>query len=190
MFKTQEFRECRDLPEWGYAAMADGSVVTAVTTLASVVVGALLTNLLNAGRSTDEKLWELRRIAYGSILAELKAVEWVLESADECISEDEYRYFDAELSRRHNETMSNHMQVVRKSYLDNYLTMSDRFIAVFEDFLRSLDDRDPNLMPPEEHEKFADAVRAARPKLLQQARSEMPLRRGLLNRVRGLLSRK
>jgi len=159
-------------------------IVTALTNLVSGAMGAILTNVLNARRSTDEKLWELRRNGYGVILAELSAIERILSSADEYMQENETRYFDEKVSRAHDERIAWHMELVRKSYTDNYLILSDRFIGLFEEFLRSLDHGDPNLIPTEEHEIFAAAVRAARPKLLQQARNEMPLRGGLRDLLR------
>jgi hypothetical protein len=144
-----------------------------------VRVSVVLTNWLSSHSSTKQKLWELQRAAYGSILAELAAVETVLDSATEFIEENEERYFDDEASTRHDATIRSHMKSVRKSYTENYLILSDRFITLFEDFLRSLDERSPDFLPPEEHEKFAETVRVARPKLLQQARSEMPVPRKL-----------
>jgi hypothetical protein len=160
-----------------------GVIVTAITTLASGGISAIITNALNVRRSTQEKLWELRRVAYGSILAEMRSVEYVLDAAEEHIQEDEMRYFHGEISNRHNETISGHMSVVRKSYMDNYLILSDAFISEFEVLLGSLDDRNPNLDPSEAHEQFASAVRAARPKLLRQARTEMPVRLSLWQQV-------
>ncbi|MGO9673609.1 MAG: hypothetical protein ACLPSF_05490 [Methylocella sp.] len=153
--------------------------VTVLLSLTSSVLVVFLTNALNARRSTNEKLWELRRTAYGSILAELTAAEWVLDSADEYIEEDETRYFyDVDPAwSRHSPLIGGHMEIARKSYVDNYLIMSERFIELFESFLRSLDNKDPNLSLPEEYEAFAAIIRAARPKLLQQARREMPLPR-------------
>jgi hypothetical protein len=159
-------------------------VVTALTTLVSGAMGAILTNVLNARRSTDEKIWELRRTAYGNILAELSAVERILRSADEYIQENEMGYFEGKVSRAHDESIAQHMELVRKSYTDNYLILSNRFIRLFEEFLRSLDHGNPYLNPPEEHDIFAAAVRGTRPKLLQQARNEMPLRGGLRDRLR------
>src|ERR1700730_13063322 len=103
------------------------------------------------------------------ILAELTAVERVLGSADEYIAQEETRYFhddnDDNISRRHSKVISSHMDIARKSYVDNYLIMSERFIALFKTFLRSLDNENPNLSELEEYEEFAAAVRAARPKL-------------------------
>ncbi len=151
-------------------------LVTAITTLVSGALGAILTNALTARRSIDEKLWELRRAGYGAILAELGAIEVILDLADEYIRENEIRYFGEDVSRMHNENISEHMRLLRRSYTDNYLICSDKFIGIFENLLHSLDSRDLNLMPPEEHEMFSSAVRAARPKLLRQARDEMPVR--------------
>ena len=54
--------------------------------------------------------------------------------------------------------------------------MSEEFIDLLEEFLRTLDNTDPAVNVSEEYEIFAAAVRAARPKLLQQAKSELRLR--------------
>jgi hypothetical protein len=77
---------------------------------------AFLTSALGARRSKDEKFWELRRVAYGSILAELIAVEWVLDTAEEYIAEDACRYFQGDASSRHNELISCHMQLIKIIY--------------------------------------------------------------------------
>lgn len=156
-------------------------ILAAVATLISGIfggtAGAILTNVLNARRSTQEKLWELRRVVYGSILAEMQSVEYVLDAADEDIQQHgEHSYFGEKISREHNELISGRMKTIRESYMDNYLILSDIFIVIFEKFLYSIDDRNPNLDPPEWHEQFASALRTARPKLLRQARSEMPVR--------------
>ena len=47
---------------------------------------------------------------------------------------------------------------------------------MLEEFVRTLDSTDPALNVSEEYEIFAAAVRVARPKLLQQAKSELRLR--------------
>jgi len=50
-------------------------------TLIGVTV-AYFTNKFSASRSTEEKIWELRRASYGLILTELAAVESVLDELD------------------------------------------------------------------------------------------------------------
>ena len=149
-------------------------IVTAVTTLVSGALGAFITNVLNSRRSTDEKIWELRRTSYGSILAELAAVESVLDDIDSDIVLG--RHFTQEITNTYNKETGTHLESARKAYTDNYLILSERFIELFEDFLRSLNYEVQ--YPPEEYKVFSGVIRAARPKLLQQARSEMPLCRG------------
>jgi hypothetical protein len=162
------------------------AIATLVPTLISGWLSAVVTNRLNAERSNREKFWELRRAAYGSILTELAAVEAILATADEYMAEDEYRYFDGTVAGTHNELIAAHMKVVRRTYTDNYLICSDEFIALFEGFLLELEGSDPNDGPSESHERFCLAVRAARPKLLQQGRREMPVPRSLWHSVRRL----
>jgi hypothetical protein len=167
------------------AGIPAGIVVTAVTTLVSGALAAFLTSLLTARRSNDEKIWEMRRIAYGIILAELLAVERVLDDAAEYIEEDKSRYFHGKEAESHNTIINRHMLAIRKSYTENYLVLSDPFIAIFEAFTHQLraSSTNQNLMPFEYLSDFEKAVRLARPKLLTQARSEMPLRRTLRDRL-------
>ena len=50
------------------------TVVAAVVTVVGTIVGVVIANRMTASRSYNEKIWELRRSAYGFILAELGAV--------------------------------------------------------------------------------------------------------------------
>ena len=51
--------------------------------LGGVIVGAFLTNWLTYRRSTNEKLWHLRRESYGVILAELAGIDRICRAAEE-----------------------------------------------------------------------------------------------------------
>jgi hypothetical protein len=154
------------------------NLATALIAFTSGATVVVLNHVFTSRRSYDEKIWELRRTAYGTILVELAEVENVLGYVDEYIQRNsEEWYFNNDISGKHTSIIAEHMRIIRKLYTDNYLILSDRFIYLFERFLRALDEsNNPNLSPPEEREIFAAAVRAARPKLLQQARSEIPLR--------------
>jgi hypothetical protein len=154
-----------------------------------VIIGAIITYMLNVRRSTHEKLWELRRVAYGSILAEMKYVEYVLDSADEYIKKDEMRYFAGQAFIHHNAAIGKHMLTVRKNYMDNYLILSEKFISEFDLLLNYLDSTYPDFDPQEEHTHFASAIRAAQPKLLRQARSEMPVKLSIWQRVLSMWQR-
>jgi len=154
------------------------NITTACITLASGVISAFIANILNARRSNAEKLWELRRAAYGTILAELKQVELVIDRADEYIQEDLHRYYDSEVSIRHNQKISHRMALAQASYQDNYLILSDQFIILFENLLRSFEGVE-YLLPPEIHDAISKAIRTTRPKLAQQGRNEMPIQRNL-----------
>lgn len=167
-------------PAGGKEFMPDISanvIVTAVTTLVAGAMGAILTNVLNARRSTHEKIWELRRASYGLILTELAEVESVLDELDRRILLDAASITN-DVSNAYNRRTGTHFESARKAYTDSYLILSNRFIELFEVFLRSLDYVD-DLSPSEGHKMFSAAIRAGRLKLLQQARSEMPLRGNL-----------
>jgi hypothetical protein len=136
-------------------------------------VGGLTTNVLSNYFSNKSRIGELKRQAYGIILAELAEAERVCDVADEYIAENEMRYFDSGVSNEHSATVSNHMGKARSGFLSEYLILSDRFINQYETMQDELS-ANPNDIPPEEHEKFAKALRAGRRKLLAQARSEIP----------------
>src|SRR4051794_9359236 len=117
------------------AGIPTGVVVTTITSLISGMLAAFLTHLLTARRSTREKLWDLRRVAYGTILAELHAVERVLDTALEYISEDEDSYFHGPAFPKYNEIISTHMSYAKQAYTNNYLILSAAFITLYEEFL-------------------------------------------------------
>ena len=157
-------------------------IVSTGTALLSGVTVAYFTNKFSARRSTEEKIWELRRATYGLILAELAAAELILEELD--------RYILLNPASNPNDILNGfhirpgfHLNTARKAYTDSYLILSDCFIKLFEGFLLSFDNVD-DLSPSEEYKIFSAAIREGRPKLLQQARSEMPLRGGVRDGVR------
>jgi hypothetical protein len=152
------------------------NIVTALIALISVTAGAMLANALTARRSSDEKIWELRRTAYGIVLAKFVSVDRVLDNADQIISQDKKAGVVSPAAAKYYELLGRYSAEVRGLYADNYLVLSEEFIDLLEEFLRTLDNTDPALNVSEEYEIFAAAVRAARPKLLQQAKSELRLR--------------
>jgi hypothetical protein len=148
--------------------------VSTITALLSGVTVAYFTNKFSASRSTEEKIWELRRASYGLILTELAAVESVLDELDSRILRDAAS-ITLDVSNAYNRRTGTHLESARKAYTDSYLILSNRFIDLFEEFLLSFDNVD-DLSPSEGHKIISAAIRAGRPKLLQQARSEMPRR--------------
>jgi hypothetical protein len=59
-----------------------GNVVTGIATVIAVVIA----NRLTYSRSTKERLWDLRRQAYGVILAELGAADRIIHGANKYIA--------------------------------------------------------------------------------------------------------
>jgi len=148
-----------------------GNIVTAIATVVAVVVA----NRLSYGRSNKEKLWDLRRQTYGLVLAELGEVEQICDGADEYIQQDEGRYFES-VSQNYDAEIAKHMAAIRRRFADDYLILSEPFIALYEEFTREMSGDPYNDLPPERHEKFASALRKYRPLLAALAREEMTIR--------------
>lgn len=150
-----------------------GNIVTAVATVISVVIA----NHLSSRQSGKARVWDFKRQAYGVILSELASVERICDAADSYMEEDVHRYFESKTRDIHNEQISAHTKTMRQRFSDDYLILSDPFIALFETFMSELDAIPPDANYPEEDELFSKAVRKHRPLLLAQARRETTTRR-------------
>jgi|HubBroStandDraft_6_1064221.scaffolds.fasta_scaffold666551_2 hypothetical protein len=148
-----------------------GNIVTAIAAVVAVVIA----NRLSYGRSNKEKLWDLRRQAYGLILSELSEVEQICDSADEYIQQDEDRYFES-VDQKDNFAIAKHMEAINRRIADDYLILSDAFISMYGELKKEMSGDPYNDTPPEEHEKFSTAVRKYRPLLIALARGEMTVR--------------
>ena len=149
-----------------------GNIITGVATVVAVVIA----NRLSYGRTNKEKVWDLRRQAYGLILSELGAIEQICDTADEYISEDEDRYFDG-LDQKHNKEIAEHMGAIRKRVADDYLILSDAFIALYDELLKEMSGDPYNDISSEAHDTFCAAIRKHRPLLGALARSEMAIQK-------------
>ena len=61
------------------------AIITAIITASATVFAVVIANRLSYVRTYKEKLWDLKRPAYGLILSELAAIEQICNSADEYI---------------------------------------------------------------------------------------------------------
>ncbi len=163
---------------------ATSTIINLITPTVSLVA-IILASRLAYTRSTKEKLIDLRRQAYRVILSELEKVETICGIMDDYIQHDDERYFEEEISSTHNRQISEHIKIAHDRFTDDYIIMSDKFIKLFEGFLLDLGNDDPNMIPPERHDHFANALRKGRPLLLAQARAEMPYSRSVWSRLRG-----
>ena len=119
-----------------------GNVVTAFATVVSVVIA----NRLSSTQSGWAKLWDFRRQAYGVILSE--SPRWK-GSAIRRITIGRKAmsgYFESESRDAINTQIAEHMGTVRKRFSDDYLILSDPFIALFETFIADLEAGPPNEM--------------------------------------------
>jgi hypothetical protein len=149
-----------------------GNIITGVATVVAVVIA----NKLSYGRTNKEKVWDLRRQAYGFITSELRAVERICDIADEYISEvGAMNYFDGP-DRKHTAQIHDHMNSIRNRFSDDYLTLSDGFIALYEELTKEMTGDPNNNLPPDDHDIFCAAIRKYRPLLTSLARSETTTR--------------
>ena len=154
-----------------------GNVITAITTIIAVVVG----NRLSSKQSVDTKLWDLRRQAYGVILAELASVERICEVVCEHMLASHDEYFETDESTSHDKQIATHMGAVHQKFSDDYLILSNDFLVMFEVFLFDLHSGPPDeglFSPVDAHKRFSAAVSKHRPLLLAQGRKEMAVQHG------------
>jgi hypothetical protein len=151
-----------------------GNILTAAATVVAVVIA----NRLTFSRTNKERLWDLRRQAYGVIVTEFAAMERVYVEIDGFIGmHGEEAYFRDEQMFDDGKVLAAHMSEANSRFADDYLVLSDQFIQIYEQMLDEIHNTDPNVAGMEGRKAVSVAVRAARPKLLAQARSEMKLPR-------------
>jgi hypothetical protein len=68
-------------------AEMNSAIITTLLSICGTVAGVILGSRLSYRQSFKEKIWDLRRVAYGVILSELAAIEHICASADEYINE-------------------------------------------------------------------------------------------------------
>jgi hypothetical protein len=152
-----------------------GSFITGVVT----VVGVWLTNRLSYGRSTKEKLWDVRREAYGAILSELADIDRITKGADEWMDTmGQGEYLGSGAIDEDKVKINGHLKVIWKRYSDDHLIMSAAFISLFENFISEYDRGDPNDATHSKHLRRRKIITKNRALLLAQARREMEIQRG------------
>jgi hypothetical protein len=155
-----------------------GTLETLLGNLVTAMIAAGLTSWLSLRRSNQEKVWELRRAAYGLILSELAVVERICDNADEYIEQDDRRYFSESVSNEHNKEISGHLKSANDRHSADYLILSDEFISLYAKMRDEMSGNPYDSDPPEDHDRFTAAIRKYRPLLLAQGRSELTLNRG------------
>jgi hypothetical protein len=157
-------------PQLTSAMIAAGAaVIAAIIGLGGLLIGSKLTY----ARSSKEKFWDFRRQAYGIILSELAVVERICNNADEAMQEvGKPTYFNSSSYQKDNHEIAQHMTIVNRKFSEDYLTLSNKFLELFETFRSELWSSD-DVIPPNEHERFASAIRKYRLLLMDQARREI-----------------
>ena len=77
----------------------------------------MLANALTARRSSDAKIWELRRTAYGIILAKFIAIDRALDNADQIISKDKEVGLVSPSSAKYYELLGHYSACCQKNLL-------------------------------------------------------------------------
>jgi hypothetical protein len=153
-----------------------GNIVTAIATVLAVVVA----NRLSYRQSNKERLWDLRRVTYGTILSELALVQRICNSIDEAISERSYEeYWNTKSRVRDDDELHERMKTITSRVSDDYLILSDTFIKAYSEFTDAMRADPYNSSPPNEHDVFSAAVREHRPRLMKIARDEMQVKTNL-----------
>jgi hypothetical protein len=153
------------------------SVLTALLTAGAALGAVIVGNKLSYVRTYNEKLWDLKRLAYGLILSELAAIEQVCGIADSYIEEDEDRYFLGEFEVKHKTEIAKHFASIAQRMADDYLILSEEFIALYDKFSEDSDSDPYESDPPADYKRLVAALRKYRPLLIELARREITLRR-------------
>jgi hypothetical protein len=150
-----------------------GNIITGLATVVAVVIA----NRLTYSRSSKEKIWDLRREAYGVILSELGAVERICDNADEHINERGYEeYWNSKSRGRDDAEISKHMGIVAGRFSNDYLILSSEFINAYNELTDDMRSDPHNSLPPDEHDTFSNAIRKHHPLLMALARDEMDVK--------------
>jgi len=150
------------------------TIIAAIVTVVGTIAGVVIANRLTSTRSFKEKVWEIRREAYGLILSELVMIERICDSADEHIEEDHDRYFET-VEQKDTARINKHWKAIDKRIADDYLILSDEFIALFDEMRKAMATNPYDHDPPEEHATFSTAIRKYRPRLIALAKGEMTI---------------
>lgn len=148
------------------------TVLTVLSTLGAVWLGHFLT----ASHSGKSKLLDLRREAYGRVLAHLKRAEVQCSVIDDHIEHvGAIEYFHGPASNKHASVVGQHLAEARAVVNESFLVASQEFLTVFQKFDVSIDEMDGYASPEEEHAVFAHKLREAMTELLMIARRELGL---------------
>ena len=144
------------------------NLITAISTLSGAVIGAWLAS----GRAHKEKVWDLRRQAYGVILSEIAMIDRIMDRVQAMLADDSFRYFDSPERPANEEKIGDHWTKAAQRFADDYLVLSAEFISIFEK-LELDNSEESNESWPEEQDRFASNIKSARVLLAAQARNEV-----------------
>jgi hypothetical protein len=153
------------------------TVIAAVVTVIGTIAGVVVANRLTAVRSSKERIWDFRRVAYSQILSELGDIERICDDADEYINERGFNeYWGTKTRKDNDDEVARRMKIISNRLSADYLILSDKFIKAYDSFANDARSDPYNASPDEEHDTFASAVRKHRPLLTALARSEMDIK--------------
>lgn len=151
------------------------TIIAAIVTVVGTIIGVVIANRLTFSQSYKQKLWELRRHAYGVVLSELGMIERICDDAAGYIEQDAERYFES-VSHKDDAKIATHLEAIETRMADDQLILSDAFIALYGELTKQMSSDDSGEDDEfEVHQKFVTAIKKYRPLLLTLARVEMTI---------------
>lgn len=128
----------------GLGGVALGSIIPAAITL--------VTNRSERSKFQREKLWDVQREAYTSIVGSLVKARRIAEHIAVGYKNDAHGFDASPESRRALGQYQLHMQSAQDAFTTNQLVLSPEFIDMFEQMLRSLRDiaENPSSIAPDQ----------------------------------------
>jgi hypothetical protein len=153
------------------------TIATIITTLISIcgtIAGVFIGNRLSSSRSYKEKVWDLRRVAYGVILSELAGILRVYDAGDQYLEQSNFhQYTGSKVYDAHNSKINSHFRSKYERMSDDYLILSGEFISLYNEYSKESRGDPYNDDPPTEYERSSKAIRKYHPLLSTLARSEI-----------------
>ena len=165
----------------GVIGIIGATVVGAVLNKKSTVSTALLLAKIEKEKYFERKIWDTRKESYSLILKKLmetsKYASWVDEgyNSGENHPED---YHGSEICENHQRSISRAWGECKLEFDENYLVLSESFVAAFQELTSSLSEMNADDMPPNIAAKRADSFQNAYSVLSRLASNEFAPSRG------------
>ena len=155
------------------------AVLAALVTGGFTLAGVLLVTRSNRREAQSERIWDVRKLGYTSVLATLKgaseAANIVHRGFREKPGSGPHGYFGSSAHVQEEEAAAKAWASCQLEFNVNQLIVSDEFSAEFERLLESLPTNHDEYDPPEEASRRSACLRRAYCDLLPLAKHELCL---------------